>query len=101
MKLELPDIDVTYFTVRLSNGMMVTIVDGDTPSITVKQKARDLLNGAPSDPDFPRYDMGGEYEFDLPDASAIAELCDERNHDTSDPFFPSEGHATITVTHRH
>jgi hypothetical protein len=92
-------------TVELSNGMTVTVYDAgewrEHPVINVRQRERDLLNGAPSAPDVPRYDMGGEYELELPDARVIGERCDARDADPGSPDFPGEGTATITVTHRH
>jgi hypothetical protein len=93
-------IEQPSLTVELSNGMRVTIYDAgewrERPVITVRQESRDLLNGAPSAPDVPRYAPGGEYEFALPDAYEIGERCDDP-HDTR----PGEHHATIRVDHRH
>jgi hypothetical protein len=110
MRLQLPDPpEVTSFTVVLANGMTVTIYDAGhgfgtaaesgQPMIEVRQASRDLLNGAEAPEDTPRYDMGGRYEFALPDASEIGRRCDQR--DTDPGSLPAEGTATIDVIHWH
>ncbi len=101
--------EAASFTVRLSNSMTVTIYDaGHGPysldgqaGITVRQAPRDLLNGAPSGPDVPRYDPGGEYELALPDAVTIADQCTERDHDPGALDYPPAGVAAIAVRHIH
>lgn len=98
-------IEQPSLTVELSNGMSVTIYDvgGGAlhPHVVVCQKSRDLLNGAPSAPDTPRYDIGGGYSFSLPDVSEIGRTCSAFGADPASADFPSEGKATITVSHRH
>lgn len=95
--------EVERFTVTLSNGMRVTIVDrGEDAEIKVRENSRDLLNGAPSGPDVPRYVDGGSYEFVLPHANEIGARCSERDHDPDDLGFPAFGLATIeNVRHYH
>jgi hypothetical protein len=95
--------ETTRFTVKLSNGMRVTIADhGEDITIEVQENARDLLNGAPSGPDVPRYAPGGHYEFELPHVSVVGERCSEKDHDPSDFGFPAFGLATIeNVRHYH
>jgi hypothetical protein len=100
--------ETASFTVRLSNAMSVTIYDAGCgpdsfegqPGITVRQEARDLMPGC-TDPDYPRYDMGGTYELALPDVTTIGDQCSERDHDVSAPDFPREGMAAIDVRHIH
>lgn len=96
-------IEKPSITIDLNNGMHVTIHEsGDgSVSVRVRQRSRDLLNGAPAPDDCPRCDMGGEYEFGLPDASVIAGSCDQADADPDSADFPREGYATITVTHLH
>lgn len=92
-------------TLELANGMTITVYDAgewnSSPTITVRQRQRDLLQGAPSAPDVPRYDMGGEYEFTLPDAWEIGQRCSAYGADPGAADFPASGHATINVEHRH
>jgi hypothetical protein len=95
---ELPSV-----TVRLSNGMRVTISDpgcgpsgfDGMPVIEVDDPGRDLLNGAESAPDTPRYEMAGEYLLGLPSACVIGTRCDNAQRGYG------SGHATIDVEHRH
>lgn len=95
--------EVSRFTVKLSNGMRVTIADhGEDATIEVWEDSRDLLNGAPSDPDTPRYLPGGSYEFELPHVSDVGERCNEKDHDPGDLDFPAFGLATVeNVRHYH
>jgi hypothetical protein len=95
--------ETTRFTVTLSNGMRLTIADhGEDVTIEVSEKARDLLNGAPSADDFPRYVPGGSYEFELPHVNEIGDVCSERDHDPCDLEFPRFGLASIeNVRHYH
>lgn len=94
------DVEVTRFTVKLSNGMRVTIADhGEDATIEIREKDRDLLNGAPSDPDTPRYAPGGSYEFELPHVEDIAVRCNLKDDDEGLHAF---GLATIeNVRHYH
>jgi hypothetical protein len=86
----------TFFTVSLDNGMSVTIVEAGEdgrPYVRVRQKAREVSPGM--------YDMGGEYVVSLPDATGIAEACDQRNADPNSCDFPREGTAMIPARHIH
>lgn len=95
--------ETSRFSVKLSNGMRVTIVDhGEDVTIQVHEKERDLLNGAESDPDTPRYVQGGTYEFELPHVSDVAERCSEKRSEPSEQNFPAFGLASVEkVRHYH
>jgi hypothetical protein len=70
----------------------------DDGEIRVTQENHDILNGAPSAPDFPRYAPGGEYEFRLPDQVEVSEICDTP---VGSPDFDGGGSFSIAATHRH
>jgi hypothetical protein len=76
--------------------MSVEIFDDGTVRVT--QESHDILDGAPSAPDFPRYAPGGEYEFRLPDQVEVNAICDTP---LGSPDFDSGGAFTIAATHRH
>lgn len=71
--------------------MSVTVRDDGT--VTVRQAGRKVAGGM--------YDMGGEYELTLPDASVIAAECSTRDADPASDDFPASGTASIPVTHLH
>lgn len=78
-------------TLDLPRGMHVTV--SDSGRVTVRQDGREVSDGM--------HDMGGEYELFLPDASAIAQTCSERDTDPARDDFPGSGTTTIEVTHLH
>lgn len=73
----------------------------DDGHIRVTQEPYDILDGAPSTPDFPRYAPGGEYEFRLPDQVEVNAVCDTGGVPPSSSRFPAEGTFTIIATHLH
>lgn len=83
--------DQPSVTLDLPRNMHVTVRDDG--SVTVRQDGREISPGL--------YDMGGEYELFLPDATAIGDSCSERAADPGRDDFPSSGTTTIEVTHRH
>lgn len=70
----------------------------DHGEVYVMQESYDILNGAPSDPDTPRYAPGGGYEFTLPDQVAVNQICDTP---LGHPDFDAGGTFTIRASHLH
>jgi hypothetical protein len=79
--------------------MRLTITDDG--KIRIRQRERDILNGAPASGDTPRYAPPGEYQFTLPDAEDVNVICDTGGIPPTSPDFPAEGTFTITATHWH
>ena len=91
------EITRSHLAIKLpERHMTVEITDDGT--IRVTQESYDILNGAPSDPDYPRYAPGGEYEFRLPDQVEANAVCDTP---LGSPDFDGGGTFLITAIHRH
>jgi hypothetical protein len=91
------EITDSLLTINLpERHMRVEISDDGTVRVT--QESYDILNGALSDPDYPRYAPGGEYEFRLPDQVDVNAVCDTP---LGSPDFDNGGTFTITAAHRH
>jgi hypothetical protein len=82
-------------------GRHMTVEITDDGHVRVRQDSYDLLDGAPSSPDTPRYTPPGEYSFDLPEAVEVNNICDTGGITPDMPGFPSEGTFTIAATHWH
>lgn len=79
-------------------GRHMRVEISDDGHVYVTQESHDLLNGAPSSPDTPRYAPGGEYEFTLPDQVDVNKICDTP---LGSPDFDNGGTFAIAATHRH